>query len=58
MDVTDVIRCPDCGHVQHAVIRDSYPFPTYLHDCEMCDYTIQESEWISVKDEEVNTNEQ
>lgn len=49
--VTEMIRCPECGQVQHAEIGNTLPFPTYIHECEEeeCGYLIMESEWEVVK---------
>ena len=46
----ETIRCPECGKVQTAQVHfeDWMPFPAYVHDCEACDYTIMESEWERV----------
>lgn len=41
------IRCPECGHEQTAT--DLF---NRVHDCEECGYTIMDSEWNTVKDEE------
>ncbi|GEM_PF-1195238 len=42
------IKCPKCGAVQLGTIEKTFPFPTYIHDCEKCGYTIIESEWDTV----------
>ena len=43
------IRCPQCGKEQDAVVLHSWPWSTYIHDCEECGYTIMESEWEEVE---------
>lgn len=53
----EYIRCPECGKIQKATIIKSYPFFTFIHNCE-CGYTIMESEWETVIKEELNTKEQ
>ena len=44
---TTIVRivCPECGHIQYAKVGDTIPFPTYIHECKWCKYTIMESEW-------------
>lgn len=46
----ETIRCPQCGKIQvaHIHFEDWMPFPSYVHDCEACGYTIMESEWERV----------
>ena len=41
------ISCPNCDETQEAIIRlyAGDPWPTYIHDCVGCGYTITESEW-------------
>jgi predicted RNA-binding Zn-ribbon protein involved in translation (DUF1610 family) len=46
------IRCPECGQEQDAVVQHTRPWWTYIHDCEKCGYTIMESEWEVVVDEQ------
>ena len=43
------IKCPQCGHVQKAKIRKTFPFYTYIHYCEKCNYVITESDWNEIK---------
>ena len=52
----ETIRCPGCGKVQIAQVHfeDWMPFPAYVHDCEACGYTILESEWERVPNDEVD----
>lgn len=47
---TDTIACPECGLVQEATAtwEPGHPWPTYLHHCAGCGYTITESEWERV----------
>jgi transcription elongation factor Elf1 len=40
-----MIKCPACDTVQAAICEHTIPFKTYIHDCEICEYTIMESEW-------------
>jgi len=42
---SDRIKCPMCGHVQKATVRDTMPFYTYIHTCKKCRYIITESDW-------------
>lgn len=42
---TEKIVCPECGQIQYAKVEDTIPFPTYIHECEKCEYIIMESEW-------------
>ena len=42
---TEKIVCPECGKVQKAKVKHTIPFPTYIHECEKCEYIIMESEW-------------
>ena len=39
------IICPKCGTKQIAIVKHTMPFHTYLHECKLCAYIIQESEW-------------
>jgi DNA-directed RNA polymerase subunit RPC12/RpoP len=41
----EVIKCPNCSKEQVAIVKHTWPFFTYIHDCEYCNYTIMESEW-------------
>ena len=43
------IKCPKCGYVQKAKIIKTFPFYTYIHYCEKCNYVITESDWEEVK---------
>jgi hypothetical protein len=47
----ETIRCPQCGNVQTATVEfeEWMPFPSYVHTCGNCMYTITESEWEVVK---------
>jgi len=51
MNKSDIIKCPECGCVQDAVIEleDWMPYPAYVHTCIKCGYVIMESEWDSQK---------
>lgn len=57
MDQQDQIRCPNCGHEQEAIVQNTYPWPTYVHECTECEYIITESEWISINEEQDATNQ-
>jgi phage FluMu protein Com len=48
--MTVKIKYPECDTIQEAEIKDTVPFPTYIHHCIKCNYIIMESEW----DEEDN----
>jgi len=43
----ETIKCPECGHIQTAMVQETEPFYTYLHECYNCGYMIMESEWIT-----------
>jgi len=43
------IKCPQCGYVQKAKIIKTFPFYTYIHYCEKCNYVITESDWDEIK---------
>jgi Zn ribbon nucleic-acid-binding protein len=50
------IECPECGHVQEAEVKHTFPFATYIHECVKCDFFIMESEWKKVNyDEKTNS---
>lgn len=44
----EIIICPECETVEVAVVKHTYPWWTYIHDCTKCGYTIMESEWNSL----------
>lgn len=44
-----MIKCPSCDTVQAAIVKHTFIFDTYIHDCESCGYCIMESEWEVVK---------
>ncbi len=48
---TEAIKCPECGYIQEARVIQHWPWPVYIHDCFQCGYTIMESEWERIKDE-------
>lgn len=52
----DIIKCPNCSHIQSATVLHSIPFSTFIHDCEKCKYVIMESEWNKM-DIHVNATE-
>ena len=39
------IKCPECGQIQTAVVLHTFPWWSYIHECEKCKYIIMESEW-------------
>lgn len=43
------IKCPECGSVQKAKVKQTKPFKSYVHICSTCEYVIMESEWEEVK---------
>lgn len=45
----EFIICPNCGSMELAEIKETIPWPTYVHDCSKCDYIIMESEWSQAK---------
>jgi predicted RNA-binding Zn-ribbon protein involved in translation (DUF1610 family) len=49
---TERIKCPECGHEQRATVVHCWPWNAHIHDCEKCGYTIMESDWNTVKEEE------
>jgi C4-type Zn-finger protein len=46
---TDIIKCPNCGEIQLAIVEHTIPFYSYIHKCTKCRYIIMESEWEIVK---------
>jgi uncharacterized Zn finger protein len=46
------IRCPECGQEQDAVVQHTRPFWTYICHCKKCGYTIMESEWEVVNEQD------
>ena len=42
---TERIRCPRCGLVQTATVRELWPWDDLTHQCEGCGYWITESDW-------------
>lgn len=44
----ETIYCPNCGseNVNVPIVwREGDPWPSFVHDCDVCKYTISESEW-------------
>lgn len=43
------IKCPECNHVQTAIVESvpGFPFAAYIHNCEKCEFIIMESDWMS-----------
>ncbi len=46
---TEKVECPECGHDQMAIVLHTFPWWSYVHECEVCGYMIMESEWATVK---------
>lgn len=46
----ETIKCPNCGHIQEAIVEMTKPFATYIHTCEKCKFIITESDWEKVYD--------
>lgn len=44
-----LIRCPECNSRCEAIVEQTLPFYTYVHECEHCGYIITESEWEPLK---------
>ena len=53
--IEETIRCPNCEAIQDASVTfyAGVPYPAYVHTCTGCDYFIMESEWETIKTEEV-----
>jgi transcription elongation factor Elf1 len=51
---TDLIKCPSCNHEQLADVLATYPFHTFIHTCEKCEYIIMESEWNVIVPDALN----
>lgn len=49
MEKKEIIRCPGCGSIQIGKIKNTFPHPTYLHECGKCKYDIMESEWEALQ---------
>ena len=43
----ELIKCPECGSIQRAIVKRKIPFNIYIHVC-ICGFVIMESEWIPV----------
>ena len=46
---TETIKCLKCGKIQEAKVLHTYPWFSYVHECE-CGEIILESEWTKVKE--------
>lgn len=46
----ETIQCPECNHIQEAIVEHTIPWNTYVHTCTMCKYIIMESEWKVVNE--------
>lgn len=44
----ETIKCPKCGKVQEATIKECSPWDSFVHHCCNCRYVIMESEWENV----------
>lgn len=44
------ITCPECGMCQEATVEVGVPWNIRIHECEQCEYIIQESEWEKDED--------
>lgn len=42
------IVCPSCQSVEVAIVKHTFPWWSYIHNCSKCGYTIMESEWDEV----------
>lgn len=42
------IKCPNCYHIQDAIVVHTLPWISRVHDCTVCKYTIMESEWNKI----------
>jgi len=43
------IKCPECEHIQLAIVEQSWPWWVFLHECEKCGYIIMESDWNEIE---------
>ena len=43
-----LIYCPKCLNTCNAKILHTWPFLTFIHECEHCKYIIMESEWDEI----------
>jgi len=41
----ECIECPECNHVQEAIVEHTVPWYSYVHICTSCKHIILESEW-------------
>ena len=41
---TETIICPECDRIQIATVEHTFPWHSYVHECE-CGHVITESEW-------------
>jgi len=49
-EIIQKIICPECYAIQEAIIKGTFPYPTYIHKCNNCGYIIMESEWEQYND--------
>lgn len=41
----ETIKCPECGTIQEAEVKESIPWNVKIHECDKCKYLIMESEY-------------
>ncbi len=44
------IRCPNCGSIETATVKQTAPFWSYVHICTKCNNSILESEWDEIEE--------
>jgi len=52
------IICPECNSKEKAEVTFTFPWPTYIHDCKSCGYTIMESEWQLAEESKTKLDEE
>jgi hypothetical protein len=40
-----IIKCPNCESHENSLVKFTWPFNTFIHECKKCKYVIMESEW-------------
>lgn len=45
----EIIRCPDCGICQKAIVEHTFPWWDRTHCCIECGFWIMESEWERIE---------
>lgn len=43
------IICPNCNSKQLGEVEETFPWLTFIHECEKCNYIIMESEWVNIE---------